>query len=175
MPPHVPGSKSRCSINCHSGSSDPVSFLKRNVRKSFMETVPINSLDADQFKPPIDPTFNKLIELAAAGDLYVYFAAIPPAKIRPYSNEFVFREQPHGEEIVNSILKQVLAGEMDPPRIWVYESGDGFIMSDDYASYESFLIGKPDAVGCYVLGKPTLSCAQSVQGPINARQALGLE
>ena len=38
-----------------------------------------NDLDpGDQFKPPQDPAFDSLFELAMQGDLRVYFVAEPP-------------------------------------------------------------------------------------------------
>jgi len=123
------------------------------------------------FKPPHDEVFDTLFGLAMQGDLLIYFAAVPLQLIKPFSEEFKIALIPKGQQIIDSIIDNAARGKF--ARIWVYERGDSFIMSDDYATYEACLQGQPDYVPCWTLGKPRNPLAEQVQGPVDARQAAG--
>lgn len=135
-------------------------------------SIPPGDLNIDNmFKPPHDPIFDTLFGLAMQGDLMVYFAAVPLHLIKPFSAEFKVSSHPVGQRIVDAIIADATRGNFR--KIWVYEKGEHFIMSDDYPSYEACLQGQPDCVPCWTLGKPRNPLAQQVQGPFDARQAAG--
>ena len=125
----------------------------------------------NQFKPPSDVTFDTLFSLAIQGDLDVYFGAVPLALIMPFSDTFKFVQTPSGRQIIDSIVLEARRGNF--AKIWIYEKGDLFVMSDDYAAYEACLLGQPDYVPCWVLGKPRNPLVKDVQGPVDAREAAG--
>jgi hypothetical protein len=130
------------------------------------------ALNADnRFKPPHDEVFDALFGLAMQGDLLVYFAAVPFRLIKPFSEEFRFAMIPNGQQIIDSIIDDAIRGSF--AKIWVYEKGDSFIMSDDYPAYEACLQGQPDYVPCWTLGRPRNPLVEQVQGPVDARQAAG--
>lgn len=139
----------------------------------------INPIDLDPqdsgnpFKPPKDPVFDALFGLAIQGDLHVYFAAIPLSLVKPFASDFCFLETPNAEAVVDMLIADARQGRF--PRLWVYEAGEGFVMSDDYPQYEACLQGQPDYVPCWVLGRPRHPAVVDVQGPVNARQAAGLK
>jgi len=125
----------------------------------------------NQFKPPSDDTFDTLFTLAIQGDLNVYFGVVPLGLIKPFSDTFKFAQAPNGQEIIDSIVAEALRGNF--AKIWIYEKGDLFVMSDDYATYEACLQGQPDYVPCWVLGRPRNTLVKNVQGPVDAREAAG--
>ncbi len=102
----------------------------------------------------------------------VYFAAVPLHLIKPFSNSFKFATIPNGQEIIESIIDKASRGSFT--KMWVYEKGNLFIMSDDYPTYEACLLGRPDYVPCWTFGRPRNPLVKDVQGPVDARQILGL-
>ena len=130
---------------------DPISIIN--------EALNVDNL----FKPPHDEVFDTLFGLAMQGDLLIYFAAVPLQLIKPFSEEFKIALIPKGQQIIDSIIDNAARGKF--ARIWVYERGDSFIVSDDYATYEACLQGQPDYVPCWTLGKPRNPLAEQVQGP----------
>lgn len=122
-------------------------------------------------KPPHDDVFDALFRLAMQGDLMVYFAAVPLRLIKPFSEEFKISSLPGGQRIIETIIAEATCGKF--AKIWVYEKGEHFVMSDDYPVYEACLQGQPDCIPCWILGRPQNPLAEQVQGPVDARQAAG--
>jgi hypothetical protein len=113
---------------------------------------PRELIGENEFKPPHDEIFDMLFGLAMHGDLSVFFGAIPLQLIRPFSDEFKFASIPNGPEIITAIVDEALNGNL--PRLWVYEKGEYFVMSDNYPGYEACIQGQPDFVPCWILGRP---------------------
>ena len=168
--------------------ADAEAYMNRQVRRVHtsdslrsnhqLQTMPdptwvsTDTLNADnRYKPPQDYIFNALFLLAMQGDLMVYFAAVPLHLIKPFSNDFKFSAIPNGQQIIDTIIDKAKCGNF--ARIWVYEKGDLFIMSDDYPAYEACLQGQPDYVPCWTLGRPRNPLVEDIQGPVDARQAAG--
>jgi hypothetical protein len=130
--------------------------------------------DSDNpYAPPKDPVFDVLFGLAINRDLQVYFAAIPLALIKPFDPGFRFLDTPSAQSIIGALIAEAQQGRF--PHLWVYETGEGFVMSDDYPQYEACLRGQPDYVPCWVFGRPRHPAVIDVQGPVNAREAAGLQ
>jgi hypothetical protein len=105
----------------------------------------------------------------------VYFAAIPPAHIRPFDPDYDPGRVPIGEAAITETMSRWRQGQFS--KAWVYQKGDSFILSDDYIIWEAVKRGQPDFVPCWVIGKPTIPEVVDVQGPIRVqdiRQLLGL-
>jgi len=141
----------------------------QSVNPADVDPQPLNN----PYAPPNDPVFDMLFGLAIQGDLRVYFAAVPLSLIKPHSLHFRFLETPNASAIVAALIDAARQGQF--ARLWVYEKDDHFVMSDDYPQYEACLQGQPDYVPCWILGRPRNPAAIDVQGPVNAREAAGLD
>ena len=62
-------------------------------------------------------------------------------------------------------------------RLFVYQRGKWFVVSDDYIVLFAALNGLPDYVPCWVLGKPDGDLVRDVQGTVASKdvaQLLGI-
>ena len=94
----------------------------------------------------------------------VYFAAIPLASIKPFSDLYDPRRHPIGQQAIASVLEQWKNQQFK--NMVVYPRNDVFIMSDDYITYYACLQGRPDYVPCWVLGQCTSPDAHDIRGPV---------
>lgn len=93
----------------------------------------------------------------------VYFAGIPLERLRRFSQSFHPENSPGGDEVVSAIMRRWRSGDFF--KIWVYPSGDQFIVSDDYFTLAAAEIGRPDFLPCWVLGTVPTAHAIDIQGP----------
>ena len=122
----------------------------------------------EEFAPASDPVLVHLMVEAAKGRLPVHFAIIEFKSLKRFDNA-------HRPELLVSgkdILEQIVdTWQEDQPRpIWVYPSGDEFIMSDDYFTFAAYEQKQMDFVSCFVLGVAEGEGVSDVQGPLTVEQ-----
>lgn len=125
--------------------------------------------------PKRDETFMQLAEKALRGEVPVYFAAVPLAQCVPYDMEYRPDKHPVGKEAIQTTAQDWKKGKFT--HMTVYPRGAWFVVADDYIPLFAALLGNPDYVPCWVLGKPEVDYARDIQGPIDAqgvRQIFGL-
>lgn len=122
--------------------------------------------------PRFDPVFDYLVESAASGRLDVWYAAIPRNAILPFDPEYAPRKHPVGEAAVREVMSRGKKGEF--AKLWVYQRGQVFVMSDDYIVWEAAREGQPDYLPCWVLGRPEHSRVVDLQGPLDHPSVLQL-
>lgn len=128
-----------------------------------------------ELTPPEDPMFVDLLEQALKGKGAVYFAAVSMSRVRPFSPTFDVEQHPIGRAAVDDIVRRWVAGQFT--NSWVYQSGEEFVLSDDYVVLAAARRGQPDYMPCWVLGRPTGEGVKDVQGPISVddlQRLLGL-
>ncbi len=123
-------------------------------------------------QPLHDPVFSHLIDRAAKGGVPVYYGAVPRDAIRRFDTEYDPRLHPVGRAAVDELMEAWQRGEFT--NVWVYEEGDGFVLSDDYICWAAAEEGQPDFLPCWILGMPTLPCVADLQGPIEESEVPGL-
>ena len=74
-------------------------------------------------------------------------------------------EQPVGEAAICHAFEQAKAGSF--PKMFAYQRGAWFVVSDDYVSLFAAMARLPDYVPCWVLGRPDSKLVKDVQGPID--------
>jgi hypothetical protein len=107
--------------------------------------------DYERFAPPHDDRLAGLLQAAHADAVPLYWAAVPIRYVRPFSATFkpddkLWRE---GLEAEKARVKA-----NDYPWMLVYQSGDFFVMSDDYPVYYAYLEANSEYAPCYILGEP---------------------
>jgi hypothetical protein len=133
------------------------------------ERLPVPSFELHpELTPPDDPQLIQLLQSALSGNIPVYFAAIPLRLIRPFSTTYDPRRHPVGRQLIADVQEQWEQQVFQ--QLIVYQQGDAFIMSDDYAVYYAALAGNPDYVPCWVLGECASPNAVDVQGPIRQEE-----
>ena len=125
-----------------------------------------------EWEPPPDEIFQYLLQEAALGRVPLYFAAVPLARLKRFAQEFHPENTPDGPNVVAQIMQRWRVGEFS--KMWVYQKGDDFIVSDDYFTLAAVEIGQPDFVPCWILGNITSGNAEQVQGPIPRDTILGM-
>lgn len=127
------------------------------------------------WKPPDDPLFVSLLERAIEDNVLVYFAAVPLARVVRYDPAFRPERTENGDAVVQAIMNDWRSGNFQ--KVWVYPSGDSFIVSDDYFTLAAAERGQPDFLPCWILGRPPEGTVQNLQGPISStevRKLLGV-
>ena len=115
-------------------------------------------------QPLRDPVFSHLLERAVQGGVAVYYGEVPREKIRRFDTGYDPRSHPVGRAAVTQLMEAWQRGKFSP--VWVYEEGDGFVLSDDYICWAGAAEGQPDLLPCWILGMPTLAGIKDLQGPI---------
>lgn len=114
--------------------------------------------------PKHDERFSALLQCAASGDVPVYFAAVPLAICVPFDLDYRPDLHPVGEQAISQMIDGWTKGQFQ--KLFVYQRGKWFVVSDDYITLFAALQGQPDYVPCWVLGKPDSDLVRDVQGPI---------
>lgn len=139
--------------------------------------VSVNEIDALLgLRPLRDDVLGYLLGRALQGHVPVYFAAIPRGLIRPFDSEYDPAKHPVGAAAIEHTAAEWRAGNY--PSIWVYPSGDAYVLSDDYIPWAAALRGKPQFLPCWVLGYPSVPGAVDINGPIEperVRRLLGID
>lgn len=126
--------------------------------------------------PPHDPKFALLVEGALLANVDVYYAAVRPSDIVPFSSSFDPEAHPVGRRAVQDVINRWRNNEFAV--IWLYDEGAHFITSDDYVVWAAVRRGQPDYVPAYLLGRPEGAPATDLQGPLTlqaVKKALGVE
>jgi hypothetical protein len=138
--------------------------------------VPLNELHTlPELTPKHDETFLRLAQEAIQGTLPVYFAAVPLVLCVPFDPDYRPDRHPIGKQAIQAYAERGAKGNMQP--IVVYPRGAWFVVSDDYITLFAAILGNPDYVPCWVMGKPDAEYARDIQGPIAVNEvpkALGL-
>lgn len=114
--------------------------------------------------PKHDEQFSALLQGAVSGDVPVYFAAVPLALCVPFDLDYRPDLHPAGAMAVSQVTEEGRNGQFQ--KLFVYQRGKWFVVSDDYIVLFAALNGLPDYVSCWVLGKPEGGLVRDVQGPI---------
>lgn len=122
--------------------------------------------------PKLDERFSALLKGAVSGDVPVYFAAVPLAICVPFDLDYRPDLHPVGEQLINQMIDAWNNGQFQ--KLFVYQRGKWFVVSDNYIALFAALRGQPDYVPCWVLGKPDSDLARDVQGPIASEDVLKL-
>jgi hypothetical protein len=115
--------------------------------------------------PQRDERLMHLLEEAVAGRVRLYFAAVPLGLCVPFDLDYRPDKHPVGEAAIRDAFEQAKAGSF--PKMFTYQRGAWFVVSDDYIPLFAALAGLPDYVPCWVLGKPESELVKDVQGPID--------
>ena len=139
--------------------------------------VPLKELQPHpELTPKRDETFMQLAEKAVKGEVPVYFAAIPLRHCVPFDVDYRPDRHPVGKQALQSTAQEGAKGNFT--NMIVYPRGAWFVVADDYIPLFAALLGNPDDVPCWVLGKPDDDYARQVQGPIDAegvREIFGIK
>jgi hypothetical protein len=125
--------------------------------------------------PLRDQRLMELLAGAVAGKVPLYFAAVPLGLCVPFDLDYRPDRHPVGEAAIREACEQANAGAF--PKMFAYQRGAWFIISDDYIPLFAAVAGLPDYVPCWVLGKPDSELVKDVQGPIDpasVKNLLGL-
>jgi hypothetical protein len=114
--------------------------------------------------PKHDERLSELLLGAVSGDVPVYFAAVPLAICVPFDLDYRPDLHPVGAQAIREMAGDWSKGQFS--RLFVYQRGKWFVVSDDYIPLFAALTGVPDYVPCWVLGKPDSDLLRDVQGPI---------
>lgn len=129
--------------------------------------IPANQLHPHpELTPKRDETFMHLAERAIKCEVPVYFAAIPLRCCVPFDVDYRPDRHPVGKQAIRSTALEGAKGNFT--KMIVYPRGAWFVVADDYIPLFAALLGNPDDVPCWVLGKPDADYASQIQGPIDA-------
>ncbi len=128
------------------------------IRTSEIHTLP-------ELTPKSDERLTALLEAAIAGEVPVYFAAVPLALCVPFDLDYRPDEHPVGAQAITETTEAGKNGQFQT--MFAYPRGRWFVIPDDYIPLFAALNGLPDYVPCWVLGKPENDLVRDVQGPIN--------
>jgi hypothetical protein len=117
-----------------------------------------------ELTPKQDEQFSALLQGAVSGDVPVYFAAVPLALCVPFDLDYRPDLHPVGAKAISQMTEEWSNGQFQ--KMFVYQRGKWFVVSDDYIVLFAALPGLPDYVPCWVLGKPEGDLVRDVQGPI---------
>jgi hypothetical protein len=127
-------------------------------------------------KPPDDPVFKYLLQEGVFGNLPIYYAEISRKRVERFDPAFRPEQTEIGRSVVRRIMEDWQRGHFAV--IWVYPKGDRFVSADDYLVLAAADAGEPDFLPCYVLGRPSDSAANNIQGPLDQakmRKKLGID
>jgi hypothetical protein len=116
------------------------------------------------FTPKHDERFSALLEGAVSGEVPVYFAAVPVAICVPFDLDYRPDLQPVGKQAIIQMIDDWGKGQFH--NLSVYQRGKWFVVSDDYIQLFAALVGQPDYLPCWILGKPDSDLVRDVQGPM---------
>ena len=114
--------------------------------------------------PMHDEQFSALLQRAVSGDVPVYFAAVPLALCVPFDLDYRPDLHPVGAKAIGQMTEEWRNGQLQ--KMFVYQRGNWFVVSDDYIVLFAALPGLPDYMPCWVLGKPEGDLVRDVQGPV---------
>jgi hypothetical protein len=117
-----------------------------------------------ELTPKHDDQFSALLQRAISGDVPVYFAAVPLALCVPFDLDYRPDLHPVGAKAISQMTEAWRNGQFQ--KMFVYQRGKWFVVSDDYIVLFAALPGLPDYVPCWVLGKPEGDLVRDVQGPV---------
>jgi hypothetical protein len=133
-----------------------------------VRSVPTKDLQCHpELMPKRDDTFMQLAERALKGELPVYFAAVPLAQCVPFDLDYRPDRHPVGRQAIQSTAQE--GARSNFTKMIVYPRGAWFVVADDYIPLFAALLGHPDYVPCWVLGKPEADYAVDIQGPIDTQ------
>jgi hypothetical protein len=138
--------------------------------KSFNQaSVPISTIGTlPELTPKKDDRFSALLQSAVSGDVPVYYAAVPLALCVPFDLDYRPDLHPVGANAISQMAEAWKNGQFQ--KLFVYQRGKWFVVSDDYIQLFAALTGLPDYVPCWVLGKPESDLVRDVQGPIASNE-----
>lgn len=122
----------------------------------------------EEFAPKADPVFTHLLTEAVRGRQPVHFAIIALKLLRRFDVDHRPELSVSGKNILEQVIEMWPKGQPIP--IWVYQSGDEFISSDDYFTFAAYEQKKLDRVPCFVFGTPVGEGVTGVQGPLTVEQ-----
>lgn len=122
--------------------------------------------------PKRDEQFSALIHGALSGDVPMYFAVVPLALCVPFDLDYRPDLHPIGAKFISQMTEAWSNGRFQ--NMFVYQRGSWFVVSDDYIVLFAALLGLPDYVPCWVLGKPEGELVRDVQGPIASNEVAKL-
>lgn len=135
------------------------------MKPSNQATIAVSDIHSlPDLTPKADDRFSALLQGAVSGDVPVYFAAVPLALCVPFDLDYRPDLHPVGAMAVSEMTEAGSNGQVQ--KLFVYQRGKWFVVSDDYIVLFAALNGLPDYVPCWVLGKPEGDLVRDVQGPI---------
>jgi len=131
--------------------------------------VPVNEIRSlPELTAKHDETFIRLAQEAIQGHLPVYFAAVPLRLCVPFDLDYRPDRHPIGKQAIQSVLERGVTGTI-PPMV-VYPRGAWFVVSDHYIELFAALLGNPEFVPCWVMGKPDDDYVRDIQGPLDVNK-----
>jgi hypothetical protein len=135
------------------------------MKPSNQATIAVSDIHSlPELTPKHDERFSALLQGAVSGDVPVYFAAVPLALCVPFDLDYRPDLHPVGAKAIGQMTEEWSNGQVQ--KLFVYQRGKWFVVSDDYIVLFAALNGLPDYVPCWVLGKPEGDLVRDVQGPI---------
>ncbi len=122
--------------------------------------------------PKHDEQFSALLNRALAGDVPVYFAAVSLSLCVPFDLDYRPDLHAAGAMAISEMDEAWRNGQLQ--KMFVYQRGSWFVVSDDYIVLYAALRGRPEYVPCWVLGLPESDLVCDVQGPIEPSSIRGL-
>lgn len=119
-----------------------------------------------QLTPKRDARFVSLLQEAASGGVPIYYAAIPLAICVPFDIDYRPDLHSVGAQAIRHTVEEWKHGRFQ--KLFTYQRGKWFVVSDDYVPLFAALAGLPDYVPCWVLGKPDNDLVRDVQGPLSS-------
>lgn len=118
-----------------------------------MTRISLDSLHEDPDNhPPQDETFVNLLVAAVEKEIDVHWAGIHLPYLRPFSPNYKPVSWEPWKSLLDSYKERFSADRFQP--LLVYQVGDFFVVSDDYAAYYAYLETLMKLVPCYILGEP---------------------
>jgi hypothetical protein len=115
-------------------------------------------------QPKPDPEWTRLAKAALQGELPVYFAAVPLILCVPFDLDYRPDLHPVGKQAIQQFVEAAKMRESNS--LIVYPRGKWFVISDHYIDLFAALVGRPDFLPCFILGKPDNDMILDLQGPI---------
>ena len=129
------------------------------------DRVPIDSIHIDsELKPQMDEHLLELMDAAMAGNLPVFFGAVPISHVVPFDLDYRPDKHPIGAQAIDAFLEDWKQGRYR--HLLVYPRGIWFVVSDHYISLFAALRGRVEYLPCWILGKPENAQIKDLQGPI---------
>jgi hypothetical protein len=138
------------------------------MKPSNQATIAISDVHSlPDLTPKHDERFSALLQGAVSGDVPVYFAAVPLAICVPFDLDYRPDLHPAGAQAISQMTEAWNKGQFT--KLFVYQRGNWFVVSDDYVTLFAAIGGLPDYVPCWILGKPDSDFVRDVQGPIASK------